>query len=95
MIERLAARRLRHQPRCAAFEPSGRFEAMPSTVIRRFEYRPDRRELEIIFTTGRRYLYSDVPEEAAADFRAAFSKGVHFNRYIRDRYPCRELTQSD
>ena len=65
---------------------------MPSTVIRRFDYHPDRRELEILFTTGRRYLYSDVPEEAVREFRAAFSKGSHFNRHIRDRYPCRELS---
>ena len=68
---------------------------MPSTVIRRFEYRPERQELEILFTTGRRYLYRDVPQEAALDFRAAFSQGVHFNRYIRDRYPCRELDPAD
>ncbi len=67
---------------------------MPSTVIRRFDYRPERRELEVTFTTGRRYLYSDVPQQAVQDFRAAFSKGVHFNRYIRDHYPCRELQQS-
>jgi hypothetical protein len=67
---------------------------MPSTVIRRFEYRPDRGELEVLFTTGRRYLYSDVPEQAANDFRASFSKGVHFNRCIRNRYPCRELKES-
>jgi hypothetical protein len=64
---------------------------MPSTVIRRFDYHPDRRELEILFTTGRRYLYSDVPEEAVERFRAAFSKGQHFNRHIRDHYPCREI----
>lgn len=64
---------------------------MPSTVIRRFDYYPDRRELEILFTTGRRYLYSNVPEEAVRRFQAAFSKGVHFNRHIRDHYPCREL----
>jgi hypothetical protein len=64
---------------------------MPSAVIRRFQYHPDRRELEILFTTGRRYLYSNVPEEAAQRFRAAFAKGVHFNRHIRDRFPCREL----
>jgi hypothetical protein len=64
---------------------------MPSTVIRRFDYDPDRRELEISFTTGRRYLYSEVPLEAAQRFREAFAKGVHFNRYIRDRYPFREL----
>jgi hypothetical protein len=64
---------------------------MPSTVIRRLDYYPDRRELEILFVTGRRYLYSGVPEEEAKHFRAAFAKGVHFNKYIRDRYPCLEL----
>ena len=64
---------------------------MPSTVIRRFEYRPEAQELEILFVTGRRYLYSQVPQRAADEFRAAFSKGVHFNRYIRDRFNHREL----
>lgn len=64
---------------------------MPSTVIRRFDFYPDRQELEILFTTGRRYLYSGVSEEEAQRFRSAFAKGVHFNRYIRDRFPCREL----
>lgn len=64
---------------------------MPSTVIRRFDYRLETRELEILFTTGRRYIYSDVPEEAARAFRAAFSKGSHFNRHIRDCYPFREV----
>lgn len=64
---------------------------MPSTVIRRFEYLPETRELVVLFTTGRRYLYSDVPEQAAQQFRSAFAKGVHFNRYIRDKYACREL----
>lgn len=64
---------------------------MPSTVIRRFEYRPEARELEIIFTTGRRYLYSDVPEETVRQFRSAYSKGVYFNRHIRDSYHYREV----
>ena len=64
---------------------------MPSTVIRGFDYRPATRELEILFTTGRRYLYEGVPPEAVSAFRAAFSKGRHFNRHIRDRFPCREL----
>ena len=63
---------------------------MPSTIIRRFEYDPERRELDVLFTTGRRYLYAEVPPEAAAAFRAAFSKGRHFNARIRGRYPYRE-----
>jgi hypothetical protein len=67
---------------------------MPSTVIRRFDYRPERRELEVTFTTGRRYLYSDVPAKAVEEFRAAFSKGIHFNRFIRDHYAFRELTEA-
>lgn len=64
---------------------------MPSTVIRRFDYRPESRELEVLFVTGRRYLYSNVPPEEAEAFRAAFAKGIYFNRHIRDRFPCREL----
>jgi hypothetical protein len=64
---------------------------MPSTVIRRFACRPDSRELEVTFVTGRRYIYMEVPTDVAADFRAAFSKGIYFNRYISNRYVCREL----
>ena len=63
---------------------------MPSSVIRRFDYRPDRRELDILFTTGRRYIYREVPPDAADAFRAAFSKGRHFNARIRGRYPFEE-----
>lgn len=68
---------------------------MPSSVIRRFDYDAQDRQLLITFTTGRRYLYSDVPEEAVRQFRAAFSKGSHFNRHIRDRYACQEMAQLD
>jgi hypothetical protein len=64
---------------------------MPSTVIKRFDYRPETGELEVLFVTGRRYLYSGVPAEEVESFRAAFSKGSYFNRRIRDRYSCREL----
>ena len=68
---------------------------MPSTIIRAFDYRTERRELEVLITTGRRYLYRDVPPEAAAAFRAAFSKGRHFNARIRGRYPYRELEPAE
>ena len=63
---------------------------MPSTIIRRFDYREDIRELDVLFTTGRRYVYRDVPPEAAAAFRAAFAKGRHFNAHIRGNYAYRE-----
>ena len=68
---------------------------MPSTVIRRFAYCPDSSELWVEFTTGRRYVYSDVPREVADTFRSAFAKGVYFNSRIRDRYPHREVHHED
>lgn len=64
---------------------------MPSTVIRRWEYSPDRLELMVEFVNGRRYVYSQVPEAEAMRLRGAFAKGVHFNRHIRDRYAHRRL----
>lgn len=59
---------------------------MPSTVIADFDYRRDRRDLDILFTTGKRYIYHDVPPEAAERLQAAPSKGRYFNRRIRDSY---------
>jgi len=64
---------------------------MPSSVIRAAHYDPDREELDILFTTGRRYLYHRVPHAAADSFRAAFSKGRYFNAHIRDRYDYTEV----
>lgn len=64
---------------------------MPSIVIRAAYYDPDRQVLDITFTTGRRYLYRDVPPEEADRFHAAFSKGRHFNAHIRDHYDFTEV----
>ena len=64
---------------------------MPSTVIRRFDYSPERGELLVEFVTGRRYVYSDVPQGEVDAMRRAFSEGSYFNRRIRDRYAFREL----
>ena len=68
---------------------------MPSTVIQRFDYSPERRALLVTFTTGRRYLYEDVPPEVAEAFRSAFAKGRYFNARIRDRFAGREVSDDD
>ena len=68
---------------------------MPSTIIRRFDYRAAARELDVLLITGRRYVCHDVPPEAADAFRAAFAKGVHFNRRIRGRYRFTEVEPED
>ena len=59
---------------------------MPSSVIRHFVYHPVRRELEVWFVSGRRYLYHEVPPETASAMREAFAKGEFFNAQIRDRF---------
>ena len=68
---------------------------MPSKVIRRFDYVAERQELLVEFLTGRRYVYSGVPQDEAEAMRRAFAKGSYFNRRIRDRYPYRELAAPD
>ena len=68
---------------------------MPSTVIRRFVYDETEQNLWVEFTTGRRYVYSGVPEEVANTLRTAFAKGVYFNTRIRDKFPHREVTHEE
>jgi len=59
---------------------------MPSSVIRSYHYDPAQRRLDLIFVSGRRYRYHDVPEETWRGMRQAFSKGEFFNEHIRDQY---------
>lgn len=68
---------------------------MPSTAISAFAYRPETRELEVLFTTGRRYVYAEVPPEAAEALRGAFAKGRHFNARIRGRYRFVEIEDGE
>jgi len=68
---------------------------MPSTIIRRFDYRPATRELVVLFTTGRLYVYRDVPPETAAAFRGAFAKGRYFNARIRGRFAYEERDRDE
>jgi hypothetical protein len=66
---------------------------MPSTVIRAVAYRPDVRELEVAFITGRRYIFHEVSADAAEAFRRARIKGRHFNARIRGRYAFTEVEE--
>jgi hypothetical protein len=68
---------------------------VPSSVIRRFAYDIDKRELWVEFVSGRRYVYEDVPDNVASAFRGAFAKGVYFNTRIRDSYHFRDVTHED
>ena len=63
---------------------------MWSSVIRGAWYLPKRRQLDLMFAGGRRYIYSSVPIAVAHRFAAAESKGRFYNAEIRNRFPCRE-----
>ena len=63
----------------------------PSSVIRGAWYLPERRRLDLLFTSGRRYVYSNVPLAVATGFAETESKGRFYNREIRNRFPCREV----
>lgn len=69
----------------------GRFGFMPSSVIRAFDYHPDTAVLDVLFTTGRRYLYRAVPADVVEAMQAAASRGRFFNAFIRGRYAYDEV----
>jgi hypothetical protein len=59
---------------------------MPSAVIRSFDYDEERRELRVLFQSGKRYIYQDVPPEIFVRVKAALSKGEFFNEHVRDQF---------
>ena len=62
---------------------------MPSTVVRKFDYDFERRELTIVFQTKRSYTYTLVPPETYAAMKASFAKGEFFNQSIRGKFAFR------
>lgn len=64
---------------------------MPSTVIQSFQYDVSQQELLVVFRSGRRYVYEQVPEETYTAMRRSFSKGEFFNEHIRERYKFRRI----
>ena len=65
-----------------------------STAIEKIDYRLDRNELFVTFTSGRKYVYFDVPAAIHRHFLDADSFGRYFNANIRDHYDFRELSQA-
>ena len=59
---------------------------MPSSVIRGWDYDEADHRLDIVFVSGKRYSYHQVPPRIANGMREAVSKGRYFNRRIRDHF---------
>ena len=60
-------------------------------VIQSAWYQPNRRQLDLLFGSGRHYRYANVPAHVARRFADALSKGRFYNSEIRGRYACTEL----
>jgi hypothetical protein len=59
---------------------------MPSSVILRMHYYPDKHTLRVVFVSGMVYDYKDVPESVYKQMKAAASKGEFLNREIKTKY---------
>ena len=67
---------------------------MPSSAVRDIEYDAESETLWVTFVpTGKRYAYRFVPVAVYEEFIHAFSKGIFFNRFIRDQYDTSEVTE--
>jgi hypothetical protein len=66
---------------------------MRSSVISGAWYMPDRKELSLLFVSGRRYIYSEVPAAIAERSAEAASKGRFYNSEIRNCFPCRSVSR--
>ena len=64
---------------------------MTSPAIRGAWYVPNRRQLDLMFASGRRYRYANVPADVARRFAEALSKGRFYNSEIRNCFACTEL----
>jgi len=67
---------------------------MPSSVILAIDYEAIHSRLTVTFTTGRVYEYYMVPATIASAFRSSVSKGAFFNKRIRDKFVCREISRA-
>jgi hypothetical protein len=68
---------------------------MPSTVIRSYRYDRYKRDLHVVFQSGRVYTYLQLPEEIHEGLRQALSKGQFFNQFIRDKFAFRRAGAGD
>lgn len=62
---------------------------MPSTAIEHISYDEAASELHVKFVGGGTYTCYAVPKSVYEGFRTSSSKGMFFNKFIKDRYDFR------
>jgi hypothetical protein len=63
-----------------------RFKKVNSSMLRRVRYDPKSRFLDVVFTTGEKYRYKDVPPDEYNGLMNAESHGKYMQGYIIDNY---------
>ena len=59
---------------------------MPSSVVSHINYFPVTQILRVTYVSGAVYDYKNVPENIYHDMKAAFSKGIYLNNYVKGHY---------
>jgi hypothetical protein len=67
-------------------------EKVKSQTLKSIGYDPSARVLELEFTGGGIYRYSDVPESVYFALVVADSKGRYFDYFIRDQFAFRKIS---
>ena len=68
-------------------ERSGRYHHVQSTVMTSIRYDNKTRALDITFTSGEAYRYSNFPRDIYVALLDAESKGEFFNDHIKGVFP--------
>jgi len=71
-----------------------RFKNVNSSMLRRVRYDPKNRFLDVVFRTGERYRYKDVPPNEFDGLMNAESLGTYMQRQIIDHYDVVRLNNS-
>lgn len=68
-----------------------RFRTVNSSMLRRVRYDPQNRFLDVVFRTGEKYRYKDVPPAEYDGLITAKSHGKYMQTHIIDRYEVERL----
>ncbi|MGH2942592.1 MAG: KTSC domain-containing protein [Solirubrobacteraceae bacterium] len=69
-------------------------QPVASEAVARIGYDEATRELHVEFTSGRAYVYLDVPAATWQEFEASESKGRFVNATLKPRYAYRERSSN-
>jgi hypothetical protein len=64
---------------------------MPSSVVSAMTYNPATSTLRVRFVSGSVYDYKKVPYKVFREMKAAESKGIFLNQYIKKNYAFKKI----